>query len=139
MTAIWLLTFGLGVLTVLQGGLNRLLSTPNGLATTVFLNATVFMAAAGINLWLQRHTVPESFSLPAWSWLPGLFGFAFVLGVPFAIVRLGALPVFATLIAAQLLTGFLWDFWVEGYKIEPVRVVACLLTFSGAALLWWKS
>ncbi len=138
-----------GLAVVLQGGLNRQVSAQWGLAAAIFVNALVFLIASAGLLWLARarpELVPEIFRLPEgplasiswWQWqglLPGLFGLVIVAGLPWAIVRLGALQSLLLVLGAQLLGGLLWDHWVEGIRVTPTRLLGSLIALAGAWLV----
>jgi transporter family-2 protein len=134
----------LGIVVVLQAGLNRRISQTWGLPPTVFLNAIVFTVAAGI-LYLfcqgQGDAIAEPFrtrfdwkSMAPWFVVPGIFGFLLVVGGPWSISRLGAVQTFTLLISAQLATSLLWDRFVEGIAISPMRVVGVVITWLGVLL-----
>lgn len=132
---VWLIAFGAGLAAVIQGGLNRLAGRTMDLPTIVLVNGGVFLIAAGAHWWLRREQWSASGS---WSWyalLPGLLGFVFVLAVPFAIARLGAMSVFICLIAAQISGGLIWDLLVEGLSPSPAKWLGALLTLAGAAIM----
>jgi len=138
MAIVWLITFGVGILSVLQGGLNRVMAQPFGLPLAVVVNASCFLIGSLIYLWFQRHTLPSSLNWNWWYVFPGLMGFLFVLGVPFAIARLGAVPVFVTLVAAQMLGSVIWDIFMEPINVAPARLVGTALALSGSLVIWWK-
>lgn len=138
----------LGLGAVIQGGLNRQIADSWGLSGAVMLNNLVFLVAcivlfAATKLWPQE--MPELFrdkgsftKFQWWYWLPGIFGFALVVGIPFVIAKVGALKMFLGLIAAQLIGGLIWDALVERIGIDPQRVIGCLLAFAGVILVFYK-
>ena len=121
----------LGILVVLQAGVNRKVAALCGLPAAVFLNAVVLTLSAGIFLALtaaRSQWFPPEFrwsvdtkTVSPWFFFPGLIGFVLVLGGPWAISRWGALHTFILLISAQLLTSLVWDLTVEGLAVSRTR------------------
>jgi transporter family-2 protein len=135
----------LGVAAVLQGGLNRQIAARVGLPSAVLLSAATLLLAA-IALWMLACRAPAGLPwylqlhghiglFKAWWVLPGLLGMTIVLGIPFAIQRVGAFPVFLGVLAGQLLTSLLWDALMEGRPLTPMKVCGALLALAGAALV----
>lgn len=148
MKSIMLLPLFLGIAGVLQGGLNRQMALKWGLASAVFVNAVVFFIAC-LALFLAAKAgaswIASDFSIRGnlsqfkwWYLLPGLFGFAFVVGIPYAIPRIGALQVFLGIIAFQLIGSMLWDLWVEGIAISWHRVAGSALALVGAGIASYR-
>ena len=137
-----------GLFTVLQGTFNRLMGDQMGLAAAILLNAGILLMAAGglfILVWYYPQLLPgfgaAKLRPPAWSWwyiVPGLCGFGIVLGVPLAISRLGALPTFAAIIAAQLLFSLIWDITIAQVPVSPQRIIGVLCTMAGTLLNLWR-
>jgi transporter family-2 protein len=135
----------LGVAAVLQGGLNRQIAARVGLPNTVLLSATMLLLAS-LALWVVAYRMPAALPwylqlkghrglFAAWWVVPGLLGLALVLGIPFAIERVGAFPVFLGVLAGQLLTSLVWDALLEGRPLTPMKVCGALLALAGAALV----
>lgn len=147
MSATLVVPFVLGALAVLQAGLNRRIAAEWGLAAAVFLNTLVLATIA-----LAWFAVVRSTKSPALEWfavrqgrgfawwyaLPGLCGFALVTGLPWVIVRIGALQAFITLVAAQMLAGLAWDYFVEHIQVGGARVAGALLAILGALVAGFK-
>ena len=120
----WLLTFLVGLSSVIQAGLNRQMSDPWGLPAAVLLNAVMFLIASLIYFYLAQQEVvslphylahrPNISEISWWYLLPGLLGFLFVLGLPVCIAKIGALQVFVGLVLAQMIGGLFWDKYIEG-------------------------
>jgi transporter family-2 protein len=137
----------LGIAAVLQAALNREVASHTGLAAATALNMLVAAIAAfafaafcavrkapeGLLRW---HVASQDFR--AWWLLPGLIGFALVLGLPWAIERAGALATFVVLVAAQMLASTLWDRIAGGVPLSWPRVLGALCTVAGVALVAWK-
>ena len=137
----------LGVLSVLQATLNRHIAREWGLAPAAVLNTAVAvmlsLAFVAYGVWrgsdsdLSRVTF-DARLMRAWWVLPGCFGVALVVGLPWAVSKIGALPVFVGLIAAQVLTSALWDRLVDGAALSPPRIAGALLAVASVALANWK-
>jgi transporter family-2 protein len=135
----------LGLAAVLQGGLNRQVAGQWGLAGAALFNTLVLLAAVGALLALVRlrpSVLPEFFQIKGalaqlrWWWiLPGLFGFALVTGIPFAISRLGAFPVFLGILVGQMITSLAWDAVLEGRPLTLPKVCGALLAVAAAVLV----
>lgn len=140
-----------GLAVVAQGGINRRLAGQWGLVGTALVNTLVVLVVA-LGLYALTRTAPEllpqsfvgtgngggsrGFSL--WYLLPGLCGVLIVLGMPWAIGRMGAVQSALLVIAAQLLASLVWDAMVEGRPATLARVVGSAIAFLGAAIVVWK-
>ena len=141
----WLVPVIVGIAVVLQGGFNRQVSQQWGLASTVLVNGIVFLVVA-LLLWfvmkLRPGFLPREFLPPAdggavaiWRViLPGVFGVLIVIGLPWAITRLGALGAILILLVTQLVVSMIWDALVEGVSVQPLRVAGAALALVGAWL-----
>lgn len=138
-------TLLVGVASVLQGGLNRQFSEQWGLPGAIFINAIAFLAASLIYWFYARYTgvqLPVALADKAgsfenfkyWYVIPGILGFFFVLGVPWAIAKIGALKVFVGLVTAQLIGGLMWDMWVENIPLSWPRVLGAALALAGVVV-----
>ena len=141
----WLVPVIVGVAVVLQGGFNRQVSQQWGLATTVLMNGIVFLVVA-LLLWaimklrpefLPREFLPPQLGGPVAFWrvvLPGVFGVLIVVGLPWAIARMGALGAILILLVTQLVVSMVWDALVEGVSVQPLRIAGAALALVGAWL-----
>jgi transporter family-2 protein len=140
-----------GLAVVAQAGLNRRFAGQWGLLSAVLMNMVVATVATFAVYAVVRSVPgfwPEA-AAPAgsgrlfdgftvWHLLPGLCGVLIVVGMPWAIGRLGAVQSALLLMAAQLLTSLVWDAMVEGRPATLARVVGSALAFAGAAIAVWK-
>lgn len=134
----------LGVVSVVQAALNRRIAAVWGLLPATLLNALVFTTFTALCLLIARtgKTPLSGWMLPVSLrdlralWLvPGVFGFAIVIGLPWALGRMGALSTFVAMIAAQMVTSVAWDYFVEGVGMSASRVIGAVLTIVGVALV----
>jgi transporter family-2 protein len=70
--------------------------------------------------------------------VPAFGGVIIVAGIPWAIARLGALPVLVGIVASQMVVGLLWDALVEGQPITALRVVGATLAVAGVFVAGWR-
>jgi len=138
----YLLCAVVGMVTVLQAGINRRLADVVGfLGATLFSNFILFLLSIVVLIAIglyQAELFQEWAKLRTnftwWYLLPGLFGFLIVIGLPIAIFHLGASKVFVIFIAMQLLTSVFWDIFAEGLSISPFRLLGIGLVAMGAGL-----
>jgi transporter family-2 protein len=141
-----LLPFYIGFATVFQAGLNRFISRDWGLGSVVMFSSMI-SALAALLFWLAVHWAPSSMpeifrdrggmfsGFSWWYWIPGVLGFSIVVGIPFAIARIGALQTFVILIGSQIVFSMVWDAMYEGKPVNTVRVIGAAMAFAAAALV----
>lgn len=133
-----------GCASVMQAAINRRISAAWGLPAAIVLNALVLVSCAAVLYALSRSGAtpgelfrpkPEAFSNPRWWYAaPGLLGLVIVAALPLAISKAGALQVFVTVVAGQMLAGLVWDKVVEGIAVTPSRIAGIALVIVGAAV-----
>ena len=138
----------LGFCVVLQGTMNRHLSSAWGLSGAALLtNIIVVILNLLLFLSTRKHPgfYPEFFhdrgSFSAFKWwyfLPGLCGFSIVVGGPWAISRLGAFQFVIFLVTAQMVASLAWDASIENIPLSFIRVSGAALALIGAILVTWK-
>jgi len=136
--------FVLGIVAVMQATLNKEIAAHTGLAAATALNMTVaavcafafaaWCAMRGDAAGLTRWSIEPS-AFRAWWLLPGLVGFAIVIGLPWSVQRIGALSTFVVLVAAQMLASALWDRFAAGIPLTPSRLAGASCTIVGVILL----
>lgn len=137
--------FVIGFLAVIQTGLNRRIAATWDLSSAGLVTGAVTTLAALGMLVLSRAApdlVPALFRPKAhpspffwWHLVPGLCGFCFVVGIPLAISRFGAVQVFLGLIASQIIGSLAWDALIEHKSLTAMRLVGALITAVGATLV----
>ena len=133
-----ILPLSLGLVVILQGGMNKKISLQLGLLQTTVINGLIFFVAS-IVIWLVigfHDKAPELLkhkghftNLKWWEYTPGLLGCFLVLGVPYSIVKIGALKTVVGMIFAQIIFGLLWDRIIENIDINPHKILG-LIIFS---------
>lgn len=135
----------LGMLVILQAGINRKIASEWGLPVAVLMNSLILTAVAiGFFVFcrLRGDYLPVEFSahfesnrfLP-WFILPGLIGFILVFGGPWAIARWGAAYTFVLMISAQIGTSALWDYFAENQTPSKLKLLGMIITWIGALLV----
>lgn len=140
-----LLPIGLGIVGILQGAINRQVSTYIGVAQATLITnvATVFICMA-FYLFAKHYSasLPPLFQLKApittykwWFIFPPIFGFLIVAGMPYAISELGAVKVTVGLIAAQMVTSVLWDIFVEDINLNFMKIAGIIFAFISVVFI----
>jgi len=145
----WMLTIPVvvGAMTVLQGGLNKQLGGSMGLAAAALLTCAVTtIIGAALYGWVRfaPDTAPTFFqgdfnvsALRWWMVIPGICGFAVVVGIPWAIPQLGAAKVFVGMVAAQLVGSMLWDALIEEKTPTTLKIIGVVTTLIGVVIASW--
>ncbi|MAE59324.1 MAG: hypothetical protein CME69_10605 [Halobacteriovorax sp.] len=112
----------LGAIGILQGAANRVMGNHMGLTYTMLIGNVMTLVAC-IILFVVVKSAPnlfpefiqlKSFEMKWWYLIPGIMGFLFVAGLPLAFYKVGAVKTTVGLIAAQMITSSLWDYFYEG-------------------------
>lgn len=135
----------LGVMAVIQGGLNRQISGHWGLASATLFNSIVLLVASVGLLIIAKwrpELLPEFFQMKGgfaafrwWYLIPGLCGLALVAGIPLAMNRLGAFSVFLGLLGGQLVMSLVWDAMVEQRPVTLLRLAGAGMAILSAWLV----
>ncbi len=143
MNPVLLIPLCLGAAAVFQATLNQQIAGRWGLASAAMLNVSMAFACALV-MWLycvmngiRGDMLRASFepaAFRAWWVLPGVFGFGIVVGLPWAVAKVGALPTFVSLVAAQMVTSALWDRYVSGVPLNFSRVLGAVLAVASVFL-----
>ena len=137
-----------GALLPLQALINARLghSTTGGLFASAcsFLVGTIALALV---LLVTRQALPSLDTvarLPAWTWLGGLFGAAFVVVATLAIPRIGASSLVALVVLGQMAASLALDHFgiLQAPKpVDMLRLLGALLIIAGVLLVLqpWKA
>lgn len=131
-----------GVALTIQVGMNSTMSVAIGSP----LIATIVNFCVGLALLVLvaviggARVAPGSVAtIPAWAWLGGLLGAAYVAGTIVAAPRLGAVALLALTLAGQMLAALIVDHYgVVGFPrnpITPSRLLGTALLVAGALLI----
>ncbi len=133
----------LGMIGILQGAANRVMSNSIGLTYTMLLGNIITLLVCIIFYFIVR-TSPQSFpdfiglktsEFKLWYLIPGVMGFLFVAGLPLSIYKLGAVKTTVGLIAAQMVTSALWDYFVEGISFNIQKGFGVLFAILSVLLI----
>lgn len=125
-----------GIMAVLQAGLNRRIAVLWGVGGASLLNACVFAAVALICYYtgVFANSKIQWGDFKIWFLLPGILGFSLVAGLPYSIARWGALHTFLWLIASQIVASSFWDYLVEGQPFSWKKLLGGGVAIFGAWL-----
>lgn len=138
----YLLAIAVGAGLTLQVGMNGAVGTGIGsplLASIVNfvigLAALVAVAAVG-----GARIAPGSpGTVPAWAWLGGLFGAAYVAAITVLGPRLGAVALLALVLLGQMAAALLVDYFgIVGFEqtaVTPARLIGVALLAAGVMLI----
>lgn len=142
-----------GFATVLQAGMNHQFGDTLGLSLAVLVNCFVFLVG-GFVFYFLANTYPQTFpdfvqakstlatAVKTVSWwhlfVPGLCGLSIVIGIPVTMHKIGALAAILILICTQVFGGMLWDYFIEGISVSPMRVVGSALVLAGVFIANWQ-
>lgn len=141
----FLAPIAIGFMSVLQISLNKQLGQRYGLASALMINAVMIMVAAGA-LFLAVIYFPSrfggfiagsntAFSLKWWHFIPGIFGFAVIAGLPYCMNQIGALAVFIIFVTAQVIASMLWDNLVDGMPLTISKIAGAAIALVGVILV----
>lgn len=137
----------IGFMSVLQIALNRSIGHHLGLGfvllvnafTIIFVACCLFTAICWVPSWFDIFFIEKNSALleilKCWYFLPVLFGFTLILGLPFYVNKTAALSVLIIFIAAQALISMLWDNIVHGIPLTIYKLMGVFLTIFGVALV----
>jgi transporter family-2 protein len=138
----YLLAAGVGAGLTVQVGMNatvgRALGSPLWASVANFIIGLV--ALVGCAWALAPRLNPATFGhVPAWAWLGGLLGAAYVASVTLLGPRIGALALVACVLGGQLVMALVVDqFGMVGFPRAPItstRLLGAALVVAGAVLV----
>ncbi|MCD9033140.1 DMT family transporter [Luteimonas sp. Y-2-2-4F] len=136
------IALAVGMVLPLQALINaRLGQTTSGSLFAAFASFLVGTLALGAALLATRTRLPPVsglLQLPAWIWLGGLLGAAYILSATVLVTRLGAASLICLIVLGQLAGSLLLDHFGVLSAARPadwVRVLGALLVATGALLV----
>ena len=141
----YLLPVIIGASTILQGSLNRQIASTVGVFQATLVTNTVttlFCAVAFYFVQTYPAAFPDFFKSSAplstfkwWYLIPSIFGFLIINGMPFAFSKLGAVKVTILLVAAQMITSLLWDYYVDHLTLNLYKVCGLFFAFLSVVFI----
>jgi len=123
----------LGVMAVLQGGINRKIAFHFGVGGATLINTIVLLSFCLLFIYFKQLETRWPFQeFRLWYLLPGFFGLCLVAGIPFSIAKWGATLTFLWIITAQIFMGGVWDYFVEGTVPGVYKIAGSLLVVIGS-------
>lgn len=125
----------LGLTTILQTHIVKKMSETYSLFQAAFINNLTGLVLIGLIYYFSsdKKEFAASQFQPLFL-LAGLFGVFFVLGAPFAVSKIGPARFFIILVAAQILSSLVWQYFSDPVDISTKKIVAAVLVFVGAYL-----
>jgi len=133
---IYIIPLLIGILGILQGALIKNVSLEIGAAHAILITMAIYFFL-GIVFFIVISNNPQilpsfyavKFPLTYFKWwhlLPGVLGFFIVLFFPQAMHQLGAVKVTILIIAGQIITSTLWDFFIENISLTPFKFLGII-------------
>lgn len=121
----------------------RLAGVVGGAAWAAGISAglTSVVCIAGSSLLIGASGFSDAARVPWWAWLGGLFGLPSLIGMTWALPRIGAASVMVLVILGQLVTAAAIDrFGLShaGASLSTTRILGILVVFAGVCIVLWK-
>ena len=138
-----LLAVLVGLILPVQAGVNaQLRLTVGHPLMAAFISFAVGTLALGVILVMARVPLPSGRTVamgPAWHWIGGMLGAAYIVAAVVLAPRLGAATLIASVVMGQMLASLVLDHfgWV-GFAQQPVtpaRLAGAILVAAGVALI----
>lgn len=124
----------LGIVFVLQAGLNDQINKTHGLLFPITVNNIVFLLSNAILIFIVYFFNPntevpikfrniDGFSL--WYVIPGMLGLLIVGGTTLSVTKLGAAKTMIVIVIFQIIFGVLWDWQILQKPISKDKLIAC--------------
>lgn len=133
-----------GAFGVWQAGLNKVVADSLGFTASLLFNGFFFLVFNLIFffvVYVRPKAFPSEFSIQLafqdfrWWWIvPGLMGFALVMGLAVSVGRIGAVQTFVISIAAQIFASIAWDMFTGEVELSKWRLVGAAVTLVGAVI-----
>lgn len=132
-------SIGIGLVTVLQAGLNRTVAAKWGLPAAIAINSfLLFLYSLAYWYFCQRAGELSGFRFQWWYLVPPLCGLIIITGIPWAIPQIGALRVFLYLVVGQMVGSLAWDFFIEQLEMDAYRLTGAGLSIAGLIVANWR-
>ncbi len=128
----------LGAFSILQAGINKQISYKLGFLHTTFIgNTLTFLICLAIfvvgRMWGSEapsylRSKESLFHFEWWYLFPAFCGFSLVFLLPLAFQKIGAVKVTIGMIAAQMITSALWDYYVDHLPFNWGKILG--ITFA---------
>ena len=134
-----------GMCGILQGTVYKHMSIEIGLVHAVLIgNAMVLSMNVLVFVLVQKFPqhfplfmqAKDTFDFKWWYLLPGCFGMIAVAGMPYAYYKIDTVRVTVTIIATQMLTSVMWDYWAESTPIDIKKSLGLLLSIGSVLLIF---
>ena len=135
----------IGCAGILQGTINREVAIHIGVAQATLITNFVTLAICIAIYFLvkaQPQLGPDFFHLKGpittdkwWFIFPPILGFIIIAGMPFAFAKLGAVKVTIILIAAQMATSVIWDYFIEGITLNALKIAGVICALVSVTLI----
>jgi bacterial/archaeal transporter family-2 protein len=133
-----------GAFGVWQAGMNKVVADSLGFTASLLFNGVFFLVFNGLFfliVWGRPSAFPSEFAIRLafedfkWWWLlPGLMGFALVMGLAVSVGRIGAVQTIVISVAAQVFASIIWDMWDGDFQLNQWRLIGAGLTLVGAVI-----
>lgn len=134
-----------GIVGVVQGAFNKNISMEIGVAQTAVVGSIVTLTAAAIFYFAVKaspEVFPDFFRIKApfthykwWFPIPAVCGFIFIAALPFAFAGLGAVKASVLMIAAQMITSVVWDYFVDSVEVNMMKLGGLVLAFLSVLMI----
>lgn len=125
----------LGVTTIFQTQIVKRMSETYSLFQAAFINNLTGLILIGLIYYFSNDKKEFAISqFQPFFLFAGLFGVFFVLGAPFAVSKIGPARFFIILVAAQIISSLIWQYYSDPVDISVKKIAAATLVFLGAYL-----
>lgn len=143
----WILSLPLliGCCGILQGTINRLVANYIGVTQAALITNIGSLIICLVFYFFAKsysQLLPDFYQIKAplttykwWFIFPPLFGFLIIAGIPYVIAKLGAVKVTVGLIAAQMITSVIWDFFVEDIALNAMKITGIVFAFLSVTFM----
>lgn len=139
----FLIPIAVGISGILQGGFNRNMSEPLGLAHSLLIgNILVLIYSLVFYFGVVKYPefFPEFFKVRAplstfkwWYIIPSICGFVIISGIPIGISKIGAVKVTVLIVVAQMMTSIIWDLMVDKVPMNTMKSLGLLFSIIAVA------